>query len=353
MELESLTRRIKELEAALDRVRDERDAARQLARSLRAGQDRLPLGLIHMDRNGRIETVNRAMAEICPRSGDLESRGAPLLEMECMQEPLREAVRALLERGESFDLEASPDAAFAGDGRLIRFQGLPLQDPEGRPGGYLLMAEDASSGAEDEGHLQTSLDRLRRLFLGTVDAMSSMVERRDPFVSGHQKRVAQLAVAIAEELGSDAFTVEGIRITGLLHDLGKVAIPAEILCKPGELSRAEQSIVRTHPVIAHRLLKRVEFPWPVADAILQHQERMDGTGYPAGLKGREILIQARILAVADTVEAMLTRRPYRQAHPLEVVLAELEHHKGGAYDAAVVDACLRLFREKGFEFRSV
>ena len=352
-EIESLAHRVGELEAELDRVRDERDAVRHLARSLRAAQDQLPLGLIQADREGRVVAVNRAMTEMCPRTGDLEVRGASLLEMDCLHESLREAVRALVERGEPFEREAPADAALAGDGDGLDFQGIPLPDAEGRPRGYLLVAEDVSSGAGDQAHIRSSLDRLRRLFLGTVDAMSSMVERRDPFVSGHQKRVAQLAVAIAEELGSDAFSVEGIRIAALLHDVGKVAIPAEILCKPGDLSRAEQSIVRTHPLIAHRILKRVEFPWPVADAILQHQERADGSGYPAGLKGREILYQARILAVADTVEAMLTHRPYRQAHTLETVLAELERTKGGAYDPDVADACLRLFREKGFEFRAV
>ncbi len=217
----------------------------------------------------------------------------------------------------------------------------------------MVLVEDEMGRGSEGARLKSSLGYLRRIMLGAVEAMSIMVERRDPFVAGHMKRVAELSSAIAEDLGMDAFEVEGIRIAGLLHDIGKVAIPSEILCKPAVLSPAELRIVRQHPLIARRILKRVPFPWPIADAILQHAERLDGSGYPQGLTDPQIIPQARVLAVADMVEAMLTYRPYRPAYSQETVLAEIEHSRGRTLDPDVVDACLRLFREKGFEFKQV
>ena len=190
--------------------------------------------------------------------------------------------------------------------------------------------------------------RLRQTLEGTAATLAEVVEIRDPFTSGHQRRVAVLAGAIAEEMGLPPEKVQEVRTAALLHDLGKIAVPAEVLNKPMHLSGLERELIREHPTAAYRILKDVPFPYPVAEIVFQHHERLDGSGYPRGLRGDEILLEARILAVADVVEAMLSHRPYRPPYPIEEVLAEIERGKGRLYDPQVVEACVRLFREKGF-----
>ncbi|MBK7903256.1 MAG: HD domain-containing protein [Proteobacteria bacterium] len=173
---------------------------------------------------------------------------------------------------------------------------------------------------------------------------------RDPYTAGHERRVAALAVAIAAELGLDSVVQEGLDVAGHLHDVGKVMVPSEILSKPGKLSPIEMQLVQGHCQAGYNILSSVDFPWPVADIILQHHERLDGSGYPGGLKGEAILRQARILAVADVVEAMSSHRPYRSGLGVTVALAEIERGSGTAYAQDVVEACLRLFREKNYRF---
>jgi len=185
---------------------------------------------------------------------------------------------------------------------------------------------------------------------GTVEAIGLTTEMRDPYTAGHQRRTTALAVAIAEALGLEEDVIDGLRAAGQMHDIGKMAIPAEILSKPSELTEIELSLIRDHPRVAYDILVSVDFPWPVAEIVLQHHERLDGTGYPNGLSGDEIRIEARILAVSDTVEAMASHRPYRPALGVEAALDEIEKHRGSSYDPAVVEACVRLFREEGFAF---
>jgi PAS domain S-box-containing protein/putative nucleotidyltransferase with HDIG domain len=192
--------------------------------------------------------------------------------------------------------------------------------------------------------------RVRRALDGAIEAIGRVTEARDPYTAGHQRRVTALSVAIAEELGLDSVRVEATRAAGLLHDIGKLSIPAEILSKPSVLSSLEMSLMKTHPESAYDVLKTIDFPWPVADIVLQHHERTDGSGYPRGLKGDAILLEARILAVADVVEAMSSHRPYRAALGIDVALGEIERGRGVAYDSAAVDVCLHLFREDGFAF---
>ena len=165
---------------------------------------------------------------------------------------------------------------------------------------------------------------------------------------GHQKRVAHLSRAIGDEIGLPRPQIEAVRMAGAIHDIGKVSVPAEILSKPGRLTDLELSLIKTHPTVGYEILKEIEFPWPIARIVLQHHERMNGSGYPEGLSGQAILIEARILGVADVVEAMASHRPYRPALSIEEALEEISHKKGMLYDAIVVDACLRLFKEKGF-----
>jgi PAS domain S-box-containing protein/putative nucleotidyltransferase with HDIG domain len=200
------------------------------------------------------------------------------------------------------------------------------------------------------------LERLARAqaienaLLQFVDALSSAVELRDPYTSGHQRRVAALACAIAEEMGPSAEEVRVIRVAALLHDIGKALfVPIEILSKPGKLTDLEMALIREHPKAGYEILGKVEFPWPVAEIVYQHHERLDGSGYPRGLKGEEILREARIIAVADVVEAMSSHRPYRPALGVDEALAEIRKNAGKLYDPKVVEACIRVFA-KGFTF---
>jgi PAS domain S-box-containing protein len=196
--------------------------------------------------------------------------------------------------------------------------------------------------------IQQTLARLRQVTGSIIDVIVMAVESRDPYTAGHQKRVAELAGAIAVEMGLPSDRIEGIRVAGVIHDLGKISIPAEILSTPRRLSEIEYSLVKTHPLTGHEILKEIDFDWPVAEMVLQHHERMDGSGYPKGLKGDEIMPEARILAVADVVESMATHRPYRPALGVEAALEEILAHRGTLFDVRTVDACISLFGERGY-----
>ncbi len=192
-------------------------------------------------------------------------------------------------------------------------------------------------------------DVLTDMVNGTVRAIAKLTEARDPYTSGHQERVAAIAVAIAARLGHDAKFREGIRIAGLLHDIGKMYVPAEFLTKPRRLTEAEFAIIRMHPQVAHDVLTGIRFPWPVAEFVVQHHERLDGSGYPAGLKGDAITLGGRILAVADVIEAMSSHRPYKTAVGVAAALDEIEGGAGTLYDPDVAAAAIALFEEDKFE----
>ena len=201
---------------------------------------------------------------------------------------------------------------------------------------------------EEEESLSRTLVNLRRAMRGTLEALTLAVETKDPYTSGHQRRVADLARTVAMEMGLPDADLDGIRMAAFLHDIGKISLPAEILSKASRLSEVEFSLIKTHPQNGYDILKEIEFPWPVARLVWQHHERLDGSGYPSGLSGEEILLGARIMAVADVVEAMASDRSYRPMPGLEKALEEIGAQKGVLYDSAVVDACLRIFREKDF-----
>ena len=189
------------------------------------------------------------------------------------------------------------------------------------------------------------------IFEQTVNALASAVGKRDPYTTDHQRRVTTLASAIAQELGLHEDQVNGIRLAGMLHDIGKLAVPSEILSKPTRLSEAEFTIIKTHPRVASDILKAIEFPWPISEIVLQHHERIDGSGYPQGLLKSDILLETRILSVADVVEAISSHRPYRPAYSIEYTLEEISKNKGITLDIEAVDACLRLFKDKDFRFQ--
>jgi len=201
-----------------------------------------------------------------------------------------------------------------------------------------------------EEDLRDSLKKLRTAMESIVEALVLTLEKKDPYTSGHQKRVATFASAIAEEMGLSQNQIDGVRMAAMIHDIGKNAIPGQILSKPAKLAKLEMKMIKEHPQLGYDILKGIEFPWPVAQMVLQHHERIDGSGYPQGLLGDEIYLGAKILSVADVVEAMASHRPYRAALGLDRAVEEISKNSGILYDPDVVDAGLRLLREKGFEF---
>ena len=211
------------------------------------------------------------------------------------------------------------------------------------------MMQDISEKKRAEAEIKRYVAELEAAFMSTVEVATYLSELRDPYTVGHERRVADIAVAIGAELGFDVRRQEGLRVAGYLHDIGKITIPAEILSKPGKLSPVEFLLIKEHAQASYEVLKNVQFPWPVAEIVLQHHERIDGSGYPQGLEGEAILFEARILAVADVIEAMSSHRPYRAGLGIDKALAEIERGRGSAYDPAVVNASLRLMRDKAYQ----
>ncbi len=224
------------------------------------------------------------------------------------------------------------------------------QIENGRFAGTLSVFTDITEHKQVEEELQQSLERLGRTFDETVNALASAIKTRNPYAAGHQRRVTQLACAIAKEMSLPEEQIEGLRVAGLIHDIGKINVPFEILSNPDELTEFEYGMIKAHPKIGYDILKAVEFPWPVAEIVLQHHERMDGSGYPQGLSGEEIMLEARILGVADVVDAMAAHQPYRSALGIYKALEEISQNRGVLYDPGVVGACLKLFKQKGFRF---
>ncbi len=223
-----------------------------------------------------------------------------------------------------------------------------IRDETGKPTHILGTGRDISQRKNAELDLQRSYEKLQKAMEGAVETISMISEVRDPYTAGHQKQVARISAAIAKEMGLSDRKISAIKIAGILHDIGKINIPSEILSKPGKLNSIEMDLIRSHPLVGQEILKSIDFPWPVCRFVSQHHERMNGSGYPAGLKGDETTVEARILAVADTVSAMASHRPYRAAMGLDKALEEITSNRGILYDPDVVDACCRLFREKGF-----
>ncbi|MFW0860487.1 MAG: HD-GYP domain-containing protein, partial [Dehalococcoidia bacterium] len=208
---------------------------------------------------------------------------------------------------------------------------------------------DITGRKQTEKALKQSYQSLERLLEQIVGILIATVEMRDPYTAGHQRRVALISCAVAKEMGLSDERIEGIRMAALVHDVGKIQVPAEILSKPAVLSEIEMNLIKCHPQFGYDALKAIEFPWPVARIVLEHHERLNSSGYPYRLAGVDIMLEARIIAVADVVEAMSSHRPYRPTRGIDAALAEIQQNRGTLYDPAVVDACVRLLTEKGFK----
>ena len=192
--------------------------------------------------------------------------------------------------------------------------------------------------------------KLENALSGIIQVITRTVEARDPYTAGHQRRVATLALEIAKELGLPKKELEGIHLAGMIHDLGKISIPAEILSKPSKLTDIEFQLIKTHPGIGYDIMENIEFPWPINQIVLQHHEKMNGSGYPDGLKGQSILLESRILCVADVVEAMASHRPYRAALGIDAAISEISKSRGTLYDPDITDACCKILNENNFKF---
>ncbi|HUJ87790.1 MAG TPA: PAS domain S-box protein [Burkholderiales bacterium] len=236
------------------------------------------------------------------------------------------------------------------DGRpaWVRANAARVCDSAGKLRYLVVQVEDISEYKASGERVRQYMEELEETMTGTIRAISTMVEIRDPYTAGHELRVGRLAAAIAGEMGLDPERCRGLDVAGSLHDIGKISVPAEILSKPTRLQPAEYEIVKTHAQSGYDILKDIRFPWPIAEVARQHHERLDGSGYPQGLKDGQIILEARILAVADVVESMGSHRPYRPARGIDAALEEIANGRGRLYDADAVDACLRLFREKGY-----
>ena len=239
----------------------------------------------------------------------------------------------------------------ARDGRMVVLENnaVPIFDGAGEFLGFRGVARDISERRRAMEELEQSRDELHASLEETVSSLSSTVEKRDPYTAGHQQRVAMLACAIARELGLETERIEGLHIAALLHDIGKITLPSEYLAKPARLTSEEKAVVKCHPEVGHEILKTIHFPWPVADIVHQHHEHLDGSGYPQGLTDEHILLEAKILAVADVVEAMSSHRPYRPSLGIARALGEIREGRGSRYHGSSVDACIHLIEKKKIE----
>jgi PAS domain S-box-containing protein/putative nucleotidyltransferase with HDIG domain len=298
-----------------------------------------------MDRESRIIQANRALADLVKRPFS-EIIGRPCWEVvHHADSPIPDCPVLRLWESRRREISILPAGA-----RWFKAAVDPILNEAGEVTAAVHTLTDITDSVHAETDLRNGLEKLQQTLAGTVSALAFTTETRDPYTAGHQRRVASLAVAIAEEMGFSPEVVEGLRVTGFLHDIGKIAIPAEILSKPGKISPMEFNLVKSHSQVGHDILKAIEFPWPVAQAVLQHHERLDGSGYPSGIKDGDIIPEARILMVADVVEAMASHRPYRPGLGIDKALAEIVRHQGTLYDPGVVEACVRVFTEKGFNF---
>jgi len=317
-------------------------------RRYRALVETSPDAIILAGLEGGIIMANERAAELARFEDASEIIGNNLLDFIAPQDRRRgrrqllEACRTGCTSAAEYEAAARDGTTFPADIRVSL-----IVTAEGRPEGLVAVVRDISDRRQAQVNLQASLARLRSTLHQTVSALSSVAERRDPYTAGHERRVAELARAIASELGLSGVQIDVIHTAALLHDIGKVVVPAEILTKPGSLNRFEFGIIKMHPRVGWDIVKGIDFVGPVAKTILQHHERLDGSGYPGRLGGHEITTEAKILSVADVVEAMSSHRPYRPRHSVREALEEIERGAGVIYDEPAATACRRLLRRKG------
>ncbi len=306
-----------------------------------------PLGILAVDTEGIIRLWNKAAEKILGwQENEVLGQSIRVLSGQGWKE-----YEELRERTQKLEIFSSlPMQATQKDGTAIQisYSTAPVLNAAGHVIGAMAILYDITEKIELENNLKMQIVKQIRIIDETVHALATAIEKRDPYTFGHQQRVAQLAGAIAREMGCfNEEQIKGVITAASIHDIGKLYVPAEILTRPGRLTDLEFALIKTHPQAGYEILQQIEFPWPIAQMIQQHHERLDGTGYPCNLTGSDILIEARIIAVADVVEAMSSHRPYRPAKGLEAAMEEIVAASGAAFDPQVVNACLAVFR-KGF-----
>lgn len=314
--------------------------------------DSVPALIIYKDTEGRIVRTNKTNADIFgipvkDMIGKTTEELFPKEQAKKMRKDDQEVIISGKAKKNIIEPFSTPDGI-----RWQTIDKIPYKDKEGKVTGVIGFAKDITVQRKSEQKLKQTYQRLKKTMDATIDTMSRIIEAKDPYTSGHQHRVCQLAIRIAQEMKLPKDKIEGIRIASLIHDIGKIALPAEILSKPTRLADIEFSLIKGHSQIGSDILKSIDFSYPVAQIVLQHHERLNGSGYPNNLKGDEIILEARILGVADVIEAMSSHRPYRPALGIDKALEEITQNKGTLYDPEVVDTCLKLFKEKEFKFES-
>lgn len=305
-----------------------------------------PLAIFAVNKEGSILVWNKAAKQLFGwQEQDVLGKTNPIIppgEEEEFQQLRDQALAGAIYTGMELD-------ACRKDGTTvsISISTAPLCDNDGAIVGVMAVVKDISERKQMVKALQENLKKSQRVLNQTIEALASAVEQRDPYTAGHQRRVARLACAIAAEMGLKKERINGIHTAATIHDIGKLSIPAEILTKPGPISGIERQLLKTHAQAGYDILKGIEFPWPVAKMVQQHHEHIDGSGYPLGLKGDKILLEANIITVADVVEASSSFRPYQPANGIDFALTEIKEHKDRYYNSEVVYACLALFN-KGF-----
>lgn len=308
-------------------------------------------GVYESTPDGRLLMVNPALVKMLGYDSEEELLSKSIKELYYNPEDRDLLVKKIEEDGEIRNYEI----------KLKRKDGMEIyvidnsrgiRDSKGKIISFEGTLTDITKRKIEEEELKMNYERLKKIVESVINAMVKMVEKKDPYTAGHERHVAKLATAIAKELGFSEEKVEEIKMTALIHDIGKMFIPSEILVKPGKLTEEEFAFIKLHAYHGYEILKTIDFPWNVATVVLQHHERYDGSGYPQRLKGEEILMEARILSVADVVEAITFHRPYRPGHGVEKAIQEISRYKGILYDPDVVDACLKIFKEKGFKFEN-
>ena len=303
-----------------------------------------PLGITAIDLDGNIRLWNKA-AELNSGWSEEEVIGRSIKFLSADSWEAYEELRQRTLLKEVFT--SLPMKVTRKDGlkSTFSYSTAPILNAENQVVGTMALLYDITEKTRMELALKDSLEKMNRLFAETVEALASAVETRDLYTASHQRRVASMACAIAGEMeGISADRMEGIRTAAILHDIGKLYVPFEVLNKPGNLKDIEFALIKSHPQAGHDILETIEFPWPVARIVQQHHERLDGSGYPTGLHGEEILLEARIIGIADVVEAMSSHRPYRPGKGIGAALEEITKGRGSLYDPEVVDVCLDLFR---------
>lgn len=338
-----ITRDITEHKLAEENVKNVKD-------ELEIILDSVPAIIFYKDIEGRFVRVNKTMADsLKVQAKDILGKTTeelfPKEQAEQMKKDDQEVIISGKIKKSIIQPYTTPDGI-----KFLSSDKIPYQDKKGKIIGVIGLAKDITEQRKSEQELQQNYQKTKRAMDATIETMSKIVEAKDPYTAGHQQRVSQLATAIAKELNLSQDKIEGIRIASLIHDIGKIGLPTEILSKPTKLSDIEFSLIKEHPQIGYNILKSIDFSYPVAEIILQHHERLNGSGYSNHLKGDQIFLESRIIGVADVVEAMSSHRPYRPSLGIDKALEEISQNKGILYDPKVVDVCLKLFKEKGFKF---